>query len=104
RQSHFLLLPSSSEGWPKVLSEGMAYGAVPVTSDVGSIPQVLEAFQVGRALPPEDPDAFASAIVSYVQEPETWAEESRRSGKAASAFSYDAYLEAVRKLLKLEAA
>ena len=26
QKSHFLVLPSKSEGWPKVLSEAMAYG------------------------------------------------------------------------------
>src|SRR4029453_6736169 len=47
REAHILLFPSSSEGWPKVLSEGMAYGVVPVTSTVGSIPQYLQAFRAG---------------------------------------------------------
>src|SRR5262249_37246445 len=40
-QAHLMLFPSDSEGWPKVLSEGMAYGVVPVASDVSSIPQYL---------------------------------------------------------------
>lgn len=35
--SHFLLLPSKSEGFPKVIAEASCYGVIPVTSDVGSI-------------------------------------------------------------------
>jgi glycosyltransferase involved in cell wall biosynthesis len=105
RSAHFLLLPSnSSEGWPKVLSEGMAYGVVPMTSDVSSIPQLLESFRTGRALPAEDREAFVSAIRSYVGNPEMWKRESGRAADAARAFSYDAYLDAVRKLLSLRAA
>ena len=43
-QAYLMLFPSESEGWPKVLSEGKAYGVVPVTSDVSSIPQYLREF------------------------------------------------------------
>ena len=103
--SHFLLLPSSSsEGWPKVLSEGMAYGVVPVTSDVSSIPQLLASFRTGRALDAKDSDGFVEAIVGYVRSPELWKTESRNAADAAKAFTYEAYLSAVRSLLDLEAA
>lgn len=36
-KSHFFLLPSDSEGFPKVIAEAACYGAIPVVSDVGSI-------------------------------------------------------------------
>jgi glycosyltransferase involved in cell wall biosynthesis len=105
RPAHFLLLPSSSsEGWPKVLSEGMAYGAVPLTSDVSSIPQLLATFRSGRALKAGDREAFVAAIRQYHREPALWKTESRHAVRAASAFAYDVYLDAVRKLLTLEAA
>ena len=40
--SHFLLLPSTaSEGFPKVIAEGMNYGAIPIVSDVSSIGQYI---------------------------------------------------------------
>lgn len=35
--SHFLLLPSKSEGFPKVIAEAACYGTIPVVSNVGSI-------------------------------------------------------------------
>lgn len=105
RRAHFLILPSSSsEGWPKVLSEGMAYGVVPMTSNVSSIPQLLDQFRTGCALPADDVEAFAMAIAHYLREPETWEHESHRASEAARNFSYDAYLSAVRELLNLRAA
>ena len=105
RDAHVLLLPSSSsEGWPKVLSEAMAYGAVPVTSDVSSIPQLLRGFRAGRALPARECAAFAAAIRGYASEPAAWTTDSRNAVEAARFFSYDAYLEAVRQLLRLRAA
>ena len=35
--SHFLLLPSKAEGFPKVVAEAACYGTIPIVSDVGSI-------------------------------------------------------------------
>jgi glycosyltransferase involved in cell wall biosynthesis len=101
-EAHILLLPSlSSEGWPKVLSEAMAYGAVPVTSTVSSIPEYLEKFRSGRALDPLDRKAYVETIAAYVREPERWRVESRRAIEAASRFSYDNYLRAVRDMLQV---
>lgn len=37
KKSHFLLLPSKSEGFPKVIAEGACYGVIPIVSEVGSI-------------------------------------------------------------------
>ena len=36
-KSHFLVLPSKSEGFPKVIAEAACYGVIPVVSNVGSI-------------------------------------------------------------------
>jgi len=42
RSAHFLLLPSTaSEGFPKVIAEGMNYGCIPIVSDVSSIGQYI---------------------------------------------------------------
>jgi len=98
-----MLFPSdSSEGWPKVLSEGMAYGVVPVASDVSSIPQYLRECGVGATFNPYDLDSFATAIVHYARHPAQWQIESTRSMRAADRFTYDVYLENIFRLLELE--
>lgn len=103
--AHFLLLPStSSEGWPKVLSEAMAYGVVPMTSDISSMPQLIESFRTGRVLDAKDRDGFVEAVAEYVSEPERWKMESCNAMEAGRLFAYDRYLAAVRNLLDLEAA
>jgi glycosyltransferase involved in cell wall biosynthesis len=99
-RAHVQLLPTkASEGWPKALSEGMAFGVVPVAGSVSSIPQYLATFRTGSALPPEDLDAFASALARYASHPEQWADESRRAVEAAHLFSFRHYLSAVDQLL-----
>ena len=99
-QAHVMLFPTdSSEGWPKVLSEGMAYGVVPVSGNVSSIPQYLERFKVGRAFDPYNLDAFVEAIEHYWHHPEAWVQEARRAPEAARRFTYSAYLRDVQRLL-----
>lgn len=99
--THLILFPSTSEGWPKVLSEAMAYGVVPLAGAVSSIPQYLSDFSSGRALPPDDTHGFAAAIEWYNQNPEAWRAESANGVAAAPYFTYSAYLERVRELLEL---
>lgn len=95
-QAHFILLPSAaSEGWPKVLSEAMSYGAVPIASNVSAIPQILEETGAGVALPPTDIAGFVRAIVEMVEDPVKWKKMSRAGMDAAPRFTYERYLIAL---------
>lgn len=98
-RAHIIVHPSSTEGWPKVLSEAMAHGVVPVASDVGSIAQTLDLIGAGKTFPPTDVAGFARAIVRYAHSPSLLSEESRRALAGAERFSFRAYLEAVDRLL-----
>ena len=37
QNNHFLILPSKSEGWPKVVAEAMFFGCVPLTTNVSCV-------------------------------------------------------------------
>jgi len=41
-ESHFLILPSKSEGWPKVVAESMFWGCFPISSAVSCVPFMLD--------------------------------------------------------------
>lgn len=41
RESHFMLLPSKSEGWPKVVAEAMFWGCLPVATSVSCVPYMV---------------------------------------------------------------
>ena len=41
-KTHFILLPSKSEGFPKVIGEAMNYGCIPIVSDVSCIDQYIK--------------------------------------------------------------
>lgn len=42
QKSHFVILPSKSEGWPKALAEGMFWGCLPVATKVSCVPFMLD--------------------------------------------------------------
>lgn len=41
-KSHFVILPSKSEGWPKTIAEGMFLGCVPVATKISCVPFMLD--------------------------------------------------------------
>ncbi|SNR49134.1 glycosyltransferase [Flavobacterium sp. ov086] len=42
QESHFVILPSKSEGWPKVVAEGMFWGCVPIATKVSCVPFMID--------------------------------------------------------------
>ncbi len=98
--AHFILLPSQTEGWPKVLSEAMAYGAVPVAAAVSSIPQILADTGAGVAVAPHDIVGQVAAIEQMTGDPGRWEAASRAGVAAARLFTYRHYQEAVAGLFE----
>ncbi|WP_282043190.1 glycosyltransferase [Winogradskyella flava] len=41
RKSHFIILPSKSEGWPKAIAEGMFFGVIPISTYVSCLDWML---------------------------------------------------------------
>lgn len=64
-----LVLPSFSEGLPRVAMESFARGRGVVGSRAGGIPDIVEDGVSGLLVPPGDVDALADAIVRALSEP-----------------------------------
>jgi glycosyltransferase involved in cell wall biosynthesis len=101
--AHCILLPSKTEGWPKVLSEAMAYGVVPIAAAVSSIPQYLGRFDIGRSIVFDDVGGYVGAVAEYAENREILAAESERALQFATLFSYQRYIDAVSQLLEARA-
>jgi glycosyltransferase involved in cell wall biosynthesis len=100
-QAHLFLFPSSaSEGWPKVLSEAMAYGAVPLAGAVSSIPQILQETKAGLALPPLNVQAYVDATMYYLANPHQWQAASKAGMDAGDNFNYESYVKSLGALFK----
>ncbi len=50
KESHFVILPSKSEGWPKVIAEGMFWGSVPLATNVSCVSYMLNYGERGMLL------------------------------------------------------
>lgn len=53
RKSHFSILPSKSEGWPKALAEGMFFGCIPIGTDISCVSWMLDHGTRGVIIPLE---------------------------------------------------
>jgi L-malate glycosyltransferase len=63
-----LALASTFEGFPNVLLEAMAVGAVVVATAVGGAPELVESGDTGLLVPPRDATAMADAILRILDD------------------------------------
>jgi glycosyltransferase involved in cell wall biosynthesis len=64
-----LTLTSLYEGFPNVVVEAMATGAVAVATDVGGCRELVVAGETGFLVPPRDPSAVAEAVLRVLGDP-----------------------------------
>jgi len=62
RSADVFVFPTYREGLPYALLEAMAAGAVPVTTQVGAIPDVMQDGVHGLFVPPKDPTTLARSL------------------------------------------
>ncbi len=60
------VFPSLSEGSPRVVLEALAHSLPAVTTNVGSVPDLIEDGQSGLLVPPGDAGALAAAVDRFV--------------------------------------
>ncbi|WP_373056894.1 glycosyltransferase family 4 protein [Zunongwangia sp. H14] len=69
QKSHFIILPSRSEGWPKALAEGMFYGCIPIATPVSCIPWMLDYGKRGILIG-EELKSAVSIVKSHIESKE----------------------------------
>ena len=69
RRADLLVHPVRWEGFGLALLEAMLAGKPVVASAVSSAPEIVEDGKTGLLVPPEDPAALASAVVSLLSDP-----------------------------------
>jgi glycosyltransferase involved in cell wall biosynthesis len=52
-KSHFSILASKSEGWPKAVAEAMFYGVIPIATSISCVPFMLDYGKRGILIDPE---------------------------------------------------
>lgn len=98
QQAHFLIFPSKSEGWPKVVAEAMAWGCVPVASRVSCVPDMLE--NGGRGLlVSENAQVIADAVDRLIRRPGLYAEMAGAAMHWSRQYTLEYFNEEIQKLL-----
>lgn len=99
RKSHFLILPSQSEGWPKVVAEAMFWGCVPLATKVSCVPSMLDNGKRGVLLSlsiPED-RAFVEQCINNHSD---YREKARQGMEWSRQFTLDYFEREIEKMIK----
>jgi glycosyltransferase involved in cell wall biosynthesis len=93
-----LALLSETEGWPKSIAEGMAFGMVCIGSNRGFVPEMLSE---GRGIAAETGDdaALAEILLDVARSPRKYAVMRAAAAEWAQRFSLEGLREAIRELL-----
>jgi glycosyltransferase involved in cell wall biosynthesis len=94
------VLPSYSEGLPRVIYEAMAAGLPVVASSVSGIPEIVQESVTGFLVQPGDENALAERMQWVLRHPIDAREMGRRAHDCADrAFSTEAYVGAYHRML-----
>lgn len=95
-KAHVLVLPTKSEGFPKVLVEAMCYGVVCVATDTGLIPWMLKGR--GFVFPYGDVNALRAHLRCIMEDPSMVQQLSKEASAWAQNYSIEGVREALRRL------
>jgi glycosyltransferase involved in cell wall biosynthesis len=98
QKSHFVILPSKSEGWPKAIAEGMFWGCVPVASKVSCVPFMLDYGKRGILLE-MDLEKDTNHINEILSNEKTFLNKSRSALEWSQNYTTDVFEAEIKKLL-----
>lgn len=98
-QARVAVLPSFSEGLPRVVLEAMLTGTPVIGTRVGGIPELIREGETGWLIPPNDVPALAAALRHVYDHPHYDAVASAARRFALEFFSPQRYTESYRALI-----
>lgn len=99
QESHFIVLPSKSEGWPKVIAEGMFWGCVPIATSVSCVPYMVDFGKRGILLD-IDLEADVNHIQRLIGEEETYKKMALNGMEWSRKYTLDSFEQEIKLLLQ----
>ena len=97
--SHFMVLPSQSEGWPKAVAEAMFWGCIPVVPRISCVPWMLAEGQRGILMNDQDIPITVRQIKALLQEPQKLGKMAQQAAHWSQEYTLDKFEEEIKKLL-----
>ena len=98
QESHFVILPSISEGWPKAIAEGMFWGCVPLATAVSCVPYMLGQEKCGLLLH-KNKEQDVDAIEKLVEDTHEFDKKSRAAQAWSQQYTTDYFESEIKQLL-----
>jgi len=98
KKCHFIVLPSKSEGFPKVIGEAMNFGCIPIVSKVSCINQYIDHHINGYLIHALKEESLKQALLqSLILSKEDFNKIVAVNHKIAEKFTYSYYLKRIQK-------
>lgn len=99
-KADFLLLPSDSEGFPKVVAEAACYGCIPIVSDVGSVGHFIRDGENGFLCRAMNDDSFKASLAAAVSTASSKLMNVSIAARSTSeAFTFTNYINKLNRLV-----
>jgi len=92
------IMPGVLEGWPKIIAEAWAHGAIPVAASAGLVPWILQEEDTGVQFNPT-PVGLANALIELLDDPERVKAMSGKLIPHAKALSLDSFKTRLEQVL-----
>lgn len=99
QKSHFVVLPSKSEGWPKAIAEGMFWGCFPVATKVSCVPFMLDYGNRGILLE-MDLKKDVEKIEKILSDESSFLTKSKLASDWSQKYTTDVFEAEIKKLLE----
>jgi glycosyltransferase involved in cell wall biosynthesis len=98
KKSHFVILPSKSEGWPKAIAEGMFWGCVPIATKVSCVPYMLGGGKRGILLD-KNLEKDLDQIVNLISDEKHFLEMSEKASEWSQYYTTELFESEIKKML-----
>lgn len=98
QNSHFVLLPSKSEGWPKAIAEGMFWGCVPLATSISCVPFMLDYGNRGVILTTEV-EQDVQQVIAILSDEIDYFEKRKKASDWSRHYTLDIFEQEIKKMI-----